>query len=281
MSLGITANAALPEWALAARVPDSIIQNAYDSFGSQARSLIKTAIALADFHFPHKKAYKIIEEADPNLGIASRGSRRPADWAALVFSESFDAAALACAAAILPVLCDVPLVFAVCMSARPSASILTSLELCGVEDIIHLDEKSCLDLLQEMSLKRPKNSASPGRALVLDADGNMGALAGALSAFLPARHFKEPPRALRPEAGALELSLIKKMLGSRCVLTDAAADADAVYSQNYNSALDGAPPLILDESCAGFWAFPDLSPAFFQISSLEFTLRAPEDGAFA
>lgn len=291
--------AVLPDWIDARRLPDSVMGAAYDDFGSQARGFIKNAIAMADFYYSGQKPYSYKVERDNNLDFSLYRLTRPSDWTALVYSADFDAAALACAAAIAPMLCGVPLVFAVCLAEKPSPSILTSLELCGVEDIFILNKDNILDLAAELA-----SAQAQGRALLLDSrpDGELQSLASALGGFAAVRYWGEAPSiCVKPPAllanqfksstsgGRIEKEpgleggeLLKIMYGSNYSMTENPDLCNILFTDSINSAIEKvAAPLVLSPGCMGFWLFPDLAPEFFQAHCFGFkNLSQNSSGAF-
>lgn len=280
--------AALPGWIEDRRLPDPVMGAAYDDFGSLARGFIKNAIALADFYYASEKPYSYKMERDNNLGFSLSRVTRPSDWTALVYSAGFDAAALVCAAAIAPMLCGVPLVFAVCLASRPSPSILASLELCGVEDIFILNKDNILNLAAGLS-----SPPAAGRALVLDSspNGELKSLSSALSRYAAVKYWSEAPRiCAKPPSLLIEYfksfasgggvvkepapeggELLKIMYGSNYSMTENSDLCNILFTDTVNSAVEkAAAPLVLTPGCLGFWLFPDLAPEFFQAQSMGF-----------
>lgn len=290
---------ALAGWIEERRLPDPVMGAAYEDFGAQARGFIKNAIALADFYYTGEKPCVFTVQRDNNLGFSASRLTRPSDWTALIYSADFDAAALSCAAAIAPMLCGVPLVFAVCLAAEPSPSILTSLELCGVEDIFILDNDNMLKLAASLASQQ-----THGRALVLDSspDGGLQSLASGLSEMASVKYWGKapcicvnPPSLLeeyfksRPsllsnirEPALASGELLKIMYGSNYSMTENPELSNILFTDSLNSAIEkAAAPLALSPGCIGFWLFPGLSSEFFQVLNLGFeNLSQNISGAF-
>ncbi len=261
----------LPEWLEDFRIPESMILKAYDNFTPVERSLIKTAIALANYHFSEKNPYKNIGKADFDLGFSTFSTSRPVDWTAIIFSKNFDSAALTCSAATLPILCGVDPVFAICLAESPSPAILTTLELCGIENIFHLDDIKCLALLGELSNTGPTCN-NFGKVIVLDSDQNLDKFAFSINNFVPVFFHDKTCVACVQNPDQEFFKYIKTFLGSKYVLIDDPGQSDVYYIDNSSFPDNPVSFLTLTMPCMGFWIFPNLKPDFFKIRSFCFNM---------
>ena len=266
-----------PAWLEDFRVPDSVRGQAYETFGAEARSLVKSAIALAQFHFNPYQGLISRGEVNPEFGFNSFASAWIASRVILIFGSSYDAAAMACAAACLPRLCGVPNIIAICLGKNPSAALLATLELCGIEDIYSLQLEKCHELPQSLSPPSSTNkNINPCRALLLDSDGAQNSLAKALADILPALYLHKRPIVCLENTSALDQTLVRKLYGSEVSLVEDPALCDVLITDSqFDSdalAASSCPPLVLNSGAAAFWIFPELEPNFFKICKLGFDL---------
>lgn len=268
-----------PDWLESFRLPDDLSQQAYEKFGAQARSLIKTAIALAHFHFSPAQGISCNSESNPVLAFNAQTASWPANSAYIIFSQNYDAAALACAAAILPQLCALPNIHAYCLCERPSFAILATLELCGIEDIFCLEPEKCLELLKSLSLPASINkNINPARALLLDFDGSLRHLASILDNYLPILYLNKRPLVCLENPSSWDDGMLRLLFGSQARLGQDPSLCDAFYMDSpslLQEDLAVNAPLILSKACAAFWIFPELRPDFFQMRKLCFDLFNP------
>lgn len=131
-------------------IPDARCANAYDSIPAHLRAAIKTAIALSYFHFnilPHSDLH---EKKDNNLGFKTSSRSESLDWTLICIPANFSAAALMCAAAMLPVLAGVNTILVLAFGGQPTDEALVTLELCGIENKYYIsNEEDCFDFLPE------------------------------------------------------------------------------------------------------------------------------------
>lgn len=271
----------LPEWIENFRLPDMLAQEAYDKFGANARSLIKTAIALAQYHFSPPTGIDYIEKINPTQAFCAISTSWPASCAFLIFPESYDSAALACAAAIMPQLCELSHIYAICLCDKPSFSILATLELCGIEDIFCLKPDQCLRLLKGLTLPRSHNkNINPVRAIILDFNSSLSELYIVLQKILPTLYLNKKPIICVQNHSSCDQNLLRLLLGSELILEKNPQFCDAIYIDSWSSAPKDLittyeVPLILTPPCAAFWIFPELKIEFFRMNRLCFDLFDP------
>lgn len=247
-----------PEWLEEFRLADRLLDKAYEEVSPQLRSLLKTGIALAHFHFGSADSLSIKERANRHLGFREQESSRPADWAFLIFSEEQKAAARICAAAILPALGDVSRIAAIHIGRDPSPALLTSLLLCGSDEIYTLARDTCADLIQKLA-----HDPSGRFCLVHDGCLNDLAMQARLSSAAVLSLDREP-RLLFPDSCKFDREVQIFCLGR---LPAASPGAEMVWDCIYGDC--NLPGLVsrlrLPPDCMGFWLFEEATPEFYQI----------------
>lgn len=270
---------AFPDWLEECRIPENLLADSYEKCDPLIRALIKTAISLAHFHFSDKATYQINELYNQDHGFWISSSSRPADTCFLLLSPDCDAAALVCALAILPVICDVPFIYAICIQKPGLPQILGTLQLCGIEDIFCVDFATVSQLiaLPQFMAGRNKN-ANPFRFLLLDANFDEPFLSALINGFdTPSVYLQQKAVIHMDEPKLIEPGLLDLLLGSNHLVKNNPASCDVIYSRQDNcSGLNSvaAPPLVLAPECAGFWLFPELTPDFFRVSGYHFSLKS-------
>ena len=264
-----------PEWLEAARVDDGIAGSAYEATPARFRAALKTALALAHFHFGESLTRREEAACNGRLGFRRGAIYEPAPWALLVFSPAYAAAARFTAACVAARLAGVAQVGAICLGGEPKAPALVSLELSGVEDMFQLERDRFAALMDELA-GRPGSRAA-GRVMLLHA-GELDEAAEHIRARnIPCFEERRPPQ-LRVETGAgIDRELLAFAHGGAAALEAALAapgPVDAVYR-----AAGAAPapdaPLSLCPGCEGFWLHPGLGPEFFTVSWQVFAPWAP------
>ena len=262
----------LPEWLEKRRVPDILFAQAYENCPPKCRAALKTGFALADFVFRQQGGMAEKHElVNTRLGFTHQSRRKPLLWTALIFDAENSAPARICAAAILPILANVPHIFALAYGARYSPPLLTALELCGLTDLFLLDYAEILELFNSSPFSGLK-SARNGKIIIFydyDTKNEFSKLDSSFQiSWLPANaNIKVlEPDSFDPEILSYTLNL-KEFNGAfplDCVLTDSdkIEDTDA--------------PLVLHPGCEGFWLYPNLEPANFMKIRNAMYLHAPD-----
>lgn len=257
---------AWPEWLEDCRCPDELFAQAYDTLPDTFRAALKTAIALAFFHYGQNDAITRAYVENPARGFRHHSSSRPAPWALTIFDENFHAPARLLAACVLPALCGVPLLGACCLGKKPAPENLLALELCGVEDTFCIDDKLMQVLISEMGKGR----------LVLLHGGDWGRIAHAATVFnVPCIAEQAPPRLFvaNPEAFDLDVLAMAQGTNRAGLTTRPEGQVDALYLANPASPdLESGEhsPLALGPGLEAFWLWADLAPDFFRVRHLAF-----------
>lgn len=270
-----------PDWLEKHRVNDDLFARAYESFPSSCRAAIKTALALARFHFGDVRGYKGCEYAQAHQGFWRKCQSQPKKWAIIVFNTDFDAAARLCAAAVVPILADVKNICAISAEGIPSPEALLTLELCGIEDVFSISWPE----MEKLSGCMPLNGAivspdgCPGWPLLTNLANNIDA-----AFYRPCG----PPSISVKDAGAFDERSLVFCLGKNDTYNTGSNIADAVYLsiERARACLpegwglhgnEAGVRLFLTPGCEGFWLFDNLGPEFFQTCSCSFGLWHPED----
>lgn len=250
------------------RVPDSLWEQAYESTDPKLIAQIKTAIALADFYFGRldREIHEKIQEN--HSGFWHNTICKPVDHVSIFFDSQYSAAARVCAAAILPVLCGVANVEAICIGSKPAAAALVALELCGVENAFCLPEN-------ELEHIDPKIIHTANYRAAILHSGNLDELVKKLqkSNIL---YFEErlAPRLYITSDCEISASTTFFLHGNY-TQTSSPEDADVIfhgakeaYSQEACKYTDAR--LVLGSDCAGFWIFPGYNSSFFMANRHSF-----------
>lgn len=255
---------ALPSWLEQFRIPDGLCVQAYERASASLRAYLKTGIALAHFHFGSITSRTESRTENRHLGFCERKTILPADWACLIFDGNERATAKICAAAILPRLADVEDVFAICLGARPSWQVLLSLELCGCEDIFHIDGGQCADLVCELA------NMDYGRVCLLHRGQFDDLYLRLTNLGIVAVDLNESENLLLLDADAFDKNILQFCLG-RMPETDPsqATRWDCVYAASPEN-VELAARIKLGPGCEGFWLFEKLRLGFYQIRAQEF-----------
>lgn len=273
-----------PDWLESRRVPDAICAEAYEQAPAQARAAIKTALALGLAHFGENSGQTSADRHDIRHGIIARQAGRPADFALIVFAAGYRASARLAAACTPAILAGVQSIAAICLGGTPCNNALTTLELCGIEDIFAA-EKSDLDrLLADLADLN-------GRIVLLGQDrletGQDTAIAcpeetPRLACFVERRRPKL--RLATPEAfdrKILEFAQAGAIIDAENIAPD--CPVDAIYctpdqaSHDFPAFSARRMPgydqcLLLAPGCEGFWLHRGLVPEFFRVRQKFFAL---------
>lgn len=256
-----------PAWINQCRISDSLIDAAYESAPPLCRAALKTAIALAANYFNPRQIESDCGIIAPRQGFGYKTRTRPCDWAALVFETDYPCALLT-AAAVLPVLCGVKNVFALCPDGLPNIPQITALTLCGVEDIFSINPDQLSTLLTQLQ----------GSGRVFFSTDQSGISLQNMNSDLLI--YREPAslKLLMPEP-CVDASLWNFLHGA--AKPDQAplpgVFYDAAYYENAPENWHEIPArLILSPPLAGFWLHPRLEPDFF---TCEKTLFCMIEGA--
>ncbi len=266
------AQGVLPDWVEDARVDDDLRADAYETSPPYRRALLKTGMALAHAQFGATGDVARTLRHDVHAGFLLGLSSRPADWCMIFFGPGHRAAARMTAACVLPRLCGVRQVHAVCLEGLPSAEAMLSFELSGVEDVYSLDAR--------MARAFAKGLPGAGRLLFLN-DGAGTPLPVTPAMLQNIRSWQEgpPPALFLRDPHAFDRDDLAFAQGAAPFIDDERA-ADAIYLSKENAVAafrDGSPTglstanggelppeaLLLTPGCEGFWTYPDLKPDFF------------------
>lgn len=252
------AEESLFQWLENFRQTDAELEAAYELIAPKFRAAIKTGIAMTEFHFRPRRAKTGESQASPILGFQESSSCQPVELAIIVLDADYAAMARLCAAACLPALAGVQRTLAIIAGQKqPSAEILLTLELCGIEDIYCLNPEQLLNLPEKL----PQNSA-----VSILHDGKMANLAGKL---------RKAAGRLYEEAHAPDLLIISPDHFDPEILRfcqgNMPQDCLQPHEKQYACAYI-APEmpcdninasLFLEPGCEGFWLHAGLNPELY------------------
>lgn len=261
----------LPDWLEAKRVSDVQMAAAYDAYPARFRAAIKTGIALAHFHFGARTENTLVRRQGKHQGLTISATSSPVPWSLLCLGSNMAAAAKICAAAMLPVLAGVPDILALCCGCPAPAALLT-LELCGIEDIVSLEEPDW----QKLPAALPKGT---GRIFILLGCADWPQI-NPLKEFaqitaLPwheeaanGQLFLASPKAFEPELLTFAQG---KMPETNPLL---AQTPEAIYTTLPEE--KPAARLNISPGCEGFWSFAGITPEWFRNETLTVQLGQAE-----
>lgn len=255
------------------RIEDNILSEAFESTPPLCRAAVKTAIALANFHFLPNRANGTAGRSINHLGFWQKCVYKPVSTVFLVFPASYTSAAQICAAACLPLLSGAQQVIACSSGGTPAPKILATLELCGVEDIFSIETASLCPLLENQPESAP---------IIILGGTQLKNLIKALI-FLKKNIYIAPPTpslclltpaAFNPEI--LEFTHDTKCFSS---LPIAECHFDAIFIDQKKTHLPEniSGRLILEPGCECFWLFPNFTPEFFIEKNLSFGFIKDDD----
>ena len=244
-------------------VPDSELARAYENTAPKLLALCKHTLAVQHAFFGEAPDWEEQSLSRSTHGFRARVHSRPADWTLVVFDAEYASAPRLLAALTPALLARVPLVICACTPGPARPELLCALELAGQEHIYILDASQSLDLLHSLT-------AQPGQGrLVLLHTGALSFLRTAAAATeLPCWEERRAP-VLRVCGAEPDAALIHLAHPDAASAGDAAPDAlycsgpDAVHAQ---------APLVLPQGMEGCWLHPSLTPDFFRVRSLTFSL---------
>lgn len=248
-----------PEWLESARIADTSLEEAYEQTPARLRSLLKAGIALSCFHYGSSPSLEVSERTNSHAGYWQKIVNKPVDWACLFFDGAESAAAFICASAMLPVLANVPSIFAV-SCGNPGSRLLVSLELCGIEDLFILEPDQCGALIGELC----GQYWGAGRICTLNCEFPQLTMYSPQNSPVPLASLKSPERLLLKSPAAFSKDDLEFCLG-RVPPTQMEGSAQCIYVEA--PAADGkSADLKLGPGCEGFWLFSPPGTAFYQQS---------------
>jgi len=263
----------LPHWLAECLVSDSELAQAYEDAAPKLRALCKHTLAVLHVFFGEAPDWEEQSLARSAHGFHVRVCSRPADWALVIVDADYASAPRLLAALMPALLARVPLVLCACTPGPARPELLCALELAGQEQIYALAGAQSLELLRDLTAQ-----PGQGRLVLLHRGALSGLRALADDAELPCWEERRAP-VLRLCSAEADAALIRLAHPDAVRAEDAAPDAayrsgpDAVHVQ---------APLVLPPGMEGCWLHPSLTPDFFRVRSLAFSLapRQPDTGEF-
>lgn len=257
----------IPAWLEPLRIPERSCSTAWDATSASLRACIKTGIALAHFHFGSSGECIEKRRTARRLGFKESMASQPAPWGCLIFGPEQNAAARICAASILPRLAGVENLIAICAGGQPSAGLLITLELCGIEDIFQTDKSQCWQLLRHLASLQVSGSVCFLHAGQLDA-----LYLKARELYLRAINLAVRPRLLLLDQEAFDPAALKFCLGDLPATDPQAEESwDCVYAVPARQ-LQLHALMRLAPGCEGFWLFPGYELDFYVVTSRAFAM---------
>ena len=268
----------LPPWLAGCLVSDSKLGQAYEDTPPKLRALCKHALAVLHAFFgeaPDREERSLSRSAQ---GLYARACTRPADWALVIVDADYVSAPRLLAALMPALLARVPLVLCASTPGPARPELLCALELAGQEQIYVLDGSQSLDLLRSLAPQ-----PGEGRLVLLHRGALSSLRALAVDAELPCWEEQRAPllSICGPEPATALIDLAHpdaRRAGDAApnIAPDAAycSGPDAVHLQ---------APLILPPGMEGCWLHPSLTPDFFRVRALAFSLAPghPDTGESA
>lgn len=256
----------IPVWLEGLRLPDAVLDEAYESSPARYRAALKTGIALAHFYFgdlPWEQERQIIHR---RLGFFSRCGSSADDWTIIVIDGTIKGAAAICAAIILPVLAGVERIAVFCIGQPNGMAIPLALSMCGIADIFCMEERQCLNALAHFARVSPRGHAAflhGGRLRNLEA-----AARKSFSSIIPL-YFE--PKLLILDRNGFDPDCLEFCAGIMPE-SDPARSAcwDAVFCASLEQAAGIPARMALLPDCEGFWLFESVAPGFFRSGCLGF-----------
>lgn len=235
-----------------ARIPDITMAAAYELTGDERRAWFKTTMAMVRSMFNERPDWCDMRYCPAGSGFQVTQYRRPVDWAAIMVDSGFQAATRLCSAVMVARAAGVGRLVAL-LRGTPDPTVLTALELTGIEDIYTVDTAQLQSLLLEAA------QDPPGRLLCF---GPGIARCVPENAHIPMRSDRRPRLMLSPE------------VRERPELTDTIRKThpDGVFVEQKPDAEYGLTPVFTEEDrghlylhpdLCGAWIYPRLTPAFF------------------
>lgn len=250
------------------RAPDSIMAAAYEKTPAKCRAAIKTAIAITNFHFHPQRDDIRKNITSPNEGFASKLVQSPCKGALLIFPGDMRDAARVCGAASLAALSGVSQIMAIAIGAVPAEGVLTTLELCGVEDIFILPMCQLPLVTASFSSLIPiiyidngfsEGFSSPWREAVISSD------------FF---YFSKKPRIVLLSPASFDREILAFCHSPNAITEIIPQDGycDAIFFEPQTTEIPKNlnASLLLEPGCEGFWLFPRLDREFFMNRTTRF-----------
>jgi hypothetical protein len=253
----------LPLWLAECLVSDSELAQAYEDTAPKLRALCKHTLAVLHAFFGESPDWEARSLSRSPHGFHTRTCARPADWALVIVDAEYASAPRLLAALMPALLARVPLVLCACAPGPAQPELLCALELAGQEQIYVLDASQRLDLLRSL-IAQP----GQGRLVLLHRGALSGLRAVADNAELPCWEERRAP-VLRICGAEPDAALIHLAHPDAVRAEDIAPDA--VYCSGQD-AVHIQAPLILPPSMEGCWLHPSLTPDFFRVRTLTFSL---------
>ncbi|MDR0466491.1 MAG: hypothetical protein LBH94_03940 [Deltaproteobacteria bacterium] len=254
---------ALPSWLAQCLVPESDLALAHNETAPELLALCKHTLAVQHVFFGEAPDWDERRQTRSAHGFCSRVCGRPADWTLVVFDAEYASAPRLLAALMPAFLARVPLVLCASTPGPARPELLCALELAGQEDIYALNAAQSLELLHGLTAQ-----AGQGRLVFLHRGSLSDLRAAAGAADVPCWEERRAPvlRICGPEPDAALIRLAHP---------DAASAGNAAPDALYRSGPDAAQeqvPLILPPGMEGCWLHTTLTPDFFRVQSLTFSL---------
>jgi hypothetical protein len=154
MSVLMTAEQLIPEYALDALVPEADFERAYGVVPAPRLGLLKRCIAQLFAWYGRRTELEERSETLHGLGLRSFSASRPMDWTLLAAGEELDSPVQLLAALLPPLLSGVRQVLVVrtADTSHWSPSLLAAMELAGVEAVFSSPDRDFLPrLVQDLS----------------------------------------------------------------------------------------------------------------------------------
>lgn len=255
-----------PDWLESYHISDEQGAAAYEQTSPDCRAALKTGIAIAFSQFKGATGITAESRELTELGLRAQTRERPAEWSLVIFDSSCRAAARLCAAALLPIIANVPRIAAISVDGSPSPPAFVALELCGLCDLFSMDIQKTSELVDHIA-----QSGLSGGIIMLH-DGNLADLAAQVRKLgIPFHEECRKPRLLLSSPQSFNLDILKFCHG---FVPDRAISglADAIFAAQTETAQASQSRLLLTPGCEGYWTFPNMSPDFFRVSQSSFSL---------
>ena len=253
----------LPPWLAGRLVSDSELAQAYEDTTPEVRGLCKHTLAMHHAFFGEAPDWEELSLTRSSCGLRTRTCARPADWTLVVFDAEYASAPRLLAALMPALLARVPLVLCASTPGPTRPELLCALELAGQEQIYVLDAPQRIELMHYLA-------AQPGQGrLILLHRGMLSSLSAAGGeAGVPCWEERRPP-VLRIHGPEPDAALIQLAHPDAEGAENAAPDA--LYCSGPETA-QGQTALVFSPGMEGCWLHPSLTPDFFRVRSLSFSL---------
>lgn len=241
------------------RCPDEHFARAYESFTPAFRAHIKTAIALLFSHFGETRRIERRECESPSSGFAETGVVKAAPWALCVFDAIFGAPARLIEPCVLPALCGVANIGAICLDGLPLPQTALALELCGVEDVFCLERKHLEKFIRDLPAE--------GRITLFGSRAAFPELAFFSSGLIHAEDREPLLFVPAPELFDLEAISLAQGQSREELLASGTGRLDGLFAPGPDC---GNARLVLGPGLEAFWLLEDYGPRFFKTAHYAF-----------